>query len=220
MGTAVITGANRGIGLELARALVKRGDDVIAVVRAASPELKALKAEIFDGIDVSDDASSARLSAAIGKRQIDLLINNAGVLSVEGLDKLDMGAIRRQFEVNTLGPLRVTAALLPNLSRGAKVGIVTSRMGSIADNGSGGYYGYRISKAGVNMVGATLARDLASRGITVILLHPGFVKTRMTGGRGTVEPKDAAAGLLARLDAATPAVSGHFFHADGSELPW
>lgn len=220
MGTAVITGANRGIGLELARALLGRGDEVIAAVRTASPELRSLKAEIIDGIDVADDASVARLPSAIGKRQVDLLVNNAGVLSVESLDRLDIGGIRRQFEVNTLGPLRVTAALLPNLGRGAKVGIVTSRMGSIADNGSGGYYGYRISKAGVNMVGMTLARDLAQRGITVILLHPGFVKTGMTGGRGNVEPKDAAAGLLARLDAATPGVSGRFFHADGSELPW
>lgn len=220
MGTAVITGANRGIGLELARALAGRGVEVVAVVRAASPELSALKAEIIEGIDVAEDASVARLPEALGGRRIDLLVNNAGVLSVESLGRLDMGAIRRQFEVNTLGPLRVTAALLPNLASGAKVGIVTSRMGSIADNGSGGYYGYRISKAGVNMVGMTLARDLAARGITVVLLHPGFVKTQMTGGRGTVEPRDAAAGLLARLDAATPDMSGRFLHADGSELPW
>lgn len=220
MARALVTGANRGIGLELAHALAGRRDDVIAVVRHASPELKALGVEIIDGIDVSDDGSVARLPAAIGKRSIDLLINNAGVLAAESLDRLDFSGIRRQFEVNTLGPLRVTAALLPNLGQGAKVGIVTSRMGSIADNTSGGYYGYRISKAAVNMVGMTLARDLSARGITVILLHPGFVKTGMTGGRGNVEPKNAAAGLLARLDAATPAVSGHFFHADGSELPW
>lgn len=220
MARALVTGANRGIGLELARVLAGRGDDVIAVVRHASPELKALGVEIIDGIDVSDDGSVARLPAAVGKRAIDLLINNAGVLAVESLDTLDFAGIRRQFEVNTLGPLRVTAALLPNLGTGAKVGIVTSRMGSIADNTSGGYYGYRISKAAVNMVGMTLARDLARQGIIVLLLHPGFVKTGMTGGRGTIEAKDAAAGLLARLDAAGPETSGHFFHAEASELPW
>jgi len=216
----VITGANRGIGLELARTLTARGDEVIALCRTPSAELKALKVEIVDGIDVADDASVARLPEALAKRPIDLLINNAGILSVEGLDTLDLEAIRRQFETNTLGPLRVTRALLGNLAKGAKIGIVTSRMGSIADNGSGGYYGYRISKAAVNMVGVTLARDLKERGITVILLHPGFVRTGMTGGRGSVEPKDAAAGLIARLDAANLQTSGHFFHADGSELPW
>jgi len=220
MSRAAVTGANRGIGLELARALAKRGDEVIAICRTATPELKALKCEIVDGIDVADDVSVARLPAALGGKPIDLLVNNAGILTVERLDNLDFNAIRNQFEVNTLGPLRVTKALLPNLVNGAKIGIVTSRMGSIADNGSGSYYGYRISKAAVNMVGMTLARDLASRGITVILLHPGFVRTGMTSGRGTVDPKDAAAGLLARLDTAGPSVSGHFFHADGSELPW
>ncbi len=157
---------------------------------------------------------------ALSKRSVDLLINNAGVLSPEGLDALDFDAVRRQFEVNTLGPLRVTKALLPNLAKGAKIGIVTSRMGSIADNGSGGYYGYRISKAGVNAAGVSLARDLSGRGISVVLLHPGYVKTGMTGNRGTIEPKDSAAGLIARIDALGPATSGHFFHMDGSELPW
>jgi NAD(P)-dependent dehydrogenase (short-subunit alcohol dehydrogenase family) len=220
MARIVITGANRGIGLELARALTKRGDEVIAACRKPSEELKALKTEIVDGIDVADDASVARLAAALGQREIQLLINNAGILSVESLEALDLAAVRAQFEVNTLGPLRVTKALLPNLTKGAKIGIVTSRMGSIADNGSGGYYGYRISKAGVNMVGVTLARDLKERGIIVVLLHPGFVRTGMTGWRGTVDPKDAAAGLLARIDEAGPEASGHFFHAAGGELPW
>lgn len=220
MARTVITGANRGIGLELARALTGRGDEVIAVCRTPSAELRALKVEIVDGIDVADDASVARLPAALAKRPVDVLINNAGILSVESLDTLNMEAIRRQFETNTLGPLRVTKALLPNLAKGAKIGIVTSRMGSIADNGSGSYYGYRISKAAVNVVGVTLAHDLKERSVTVILLHPGFVRTGMTGNRGTVDPKDAAVGLIARLDAAGPATSGHFFHADGSELPW
>jgi NAD(P)-dependent dehydrogenase (short-subunit alcohol dehydrogenase family) len=220
MARIIITGANRGIGLELARALAKRGDEVIAACRKPTAELKALKVEIVDGIDVADDAAVARLAAALARREIDLLINNAGILSVESLEALDLASVRRQFEVNTLGPLRVTKALIPNLAAGAKIAIVTSRMGSIADNGSGGYYGYRISKAGVNMAGVTLARNLKERGIIVVLLHPGFVRTGMTGGRGTVDPKDAATGLIARIDEAGPESSGHFFHAEGGELPW
>ncbi len=186
---AVVTGANRGIGLELVRALKSRGDEVIALCRETSPELAKTGAEIVAGIDVASDGCIPKIAAALSKRSVDLLINNAGVLSSEGLDALDFDAVRRQFEVNTLGPLRVTKALLPNLAKGAKIGIVTSRMGSIADNGSGGYYGYRISKAGVNAAGVSLARDLSGRGISVVLLHPGYVKTGMTGNRGTIEPR-------------------------------
>jgi NAD(P)-dependent dehydrogenase (short-subunit alcohol dehydrogenase family) len=151
---------------------------------------------------------------------IDLLVNNAGVLSVETLTSLDLDAVRRQLEVNAIAPLRVTHALLPRLASGAKIGIVTSRMGSIGDNGSGSYYGYRMSKAAVNAAGVSLARDLKGRGIAVILLHPGMVKTAMTGNHGNVEPADAARGLLARLDELTVATTGRFLHASGEELPW
>jgi NAD(P)-dependent dehydrogenase (short-subunit alcohol dehydrogenase family) len=220
MGRTLITGAGRGIGLALARQLKARGDEVIALVRKPPAELKALKVEILDGIDVAEDGVGARIRQALGARKVDLLINNAGVLSVESLDKPDLAAMRRQFEVNTLGPLRITTALLPNLAAGAKVAIIASRMGSIGDNSSGGYYGYRASKAAVNAVGVSLARDLGQRGVIVLLLHPGFVKTDMTGHRGTVEPDVSAAGLIARIDEAGPEASGHFFHFEGGELPW
>jgi NAD(P)-dependent dehydrogenase (short-subunit alcohol dehydrogenase family) len=155
----------------------------------------------------------------VAGQRIDVLVNNAGILSEESLDDLDVERIRRQFEVNALGPLRVTQALLGNLGRGAKVAIITSRMGSVADNGSGGYYGYRMSKAAVNMAGMSLARDLRDRGITVLLLHPGMVATGMTGSRG-IPVAESAAGLIARIDSLGIADTGTFHHANGEPLPW
>lgn len=220
MARIVVTGANRGIGLELVRQLAARGDEVIAACRRASPELEALDVEVQDGIDVTDDAAVGRLADALAGRGVDVLINDAGLLTRESLDDLDFDRIRAQFEVNTLGPLRVTAALLPNMSESAKVAIVTSRVGSIADNGSGGMYGYRISKAGVNMAGVSLARDLERRGIAVILLHPGYVRTGMTGNTGNIGPDEAASGLIARIDELTLENSGCFRHANGEALPW
>jgi NAD(P)-dependent dehydrogenase (short-subunit alcohol dehydrogenase family) len=220
MTLAVVTGANRGIGLELVRQLAARGDTVIAACRAASPELEALEGvEIVAGVDVADEAGPAALSRLTGGRRVDVLINNAGVLTREAFDDLDYGRMRRQFEVNTLGPLRVTRALAANLGEGSKVAIVSSRVGSMADNGSGGNYGYRISKAGVNMVGMNLWHDLHPKGIAVILLHPGYVDTDMTGHQGPITPADAARGLITRIDGATPGAC-EFRHATGEMLPW
>jgi NAD(P)-dependent dehydrogenase (short-subunit alcohol dehydrogenase family) len=216
----VITGANRGIGFELARQLFARGDEVVAACQSASPELKALKVEIHQGVDVTDEPSVRGLARTLAGKPVDILINNAGILSHETLDDLDLDRIRRQFEVNALGPLRVTAALLGSLKRGSKVAIVTSRMGSLADNTSGGSYGYRASKAAANIIGISLAHDLKPRGIAVVLLHPGWVKTEMTGGRGTVEPAAAAAGLIARIDELTLERTGEFRHAEGYPVPW
>jgi NAD(P)-dependent dehydrogenase (short-subunit alcohol dehydrogenase family) len=128
--------------------------------------------------------------------------------------------ILEQFEVNALGPLRITSALLDQLARGSKLAFVTSRMGSIGDNGSGGFYGYRMSKAALNMAAVSLARDLVGRGIAVAILHPGMVKTDMVGDHGQVEPDRAAAQLLERIDALTLERSGTFWHANGEILPW
>jgi NAD(P)-dependent dehydrogenase (short-subunit alcohol dehydrogenase family) len=216
----VITGANRGIGLELCRQVAARGDEVIAVCRRSSPELDALGVRIEAGVDVASDADVAALADRLGDTSVDVLVNNAGVLRYQGLNDLDLDGIRQQFEINTLGPLRVTAALLPRLGAGAKVAIVTSRMGCIGDNTSGSHYGYRMSKAAVNMAGVSLARDLAPRGIAVILLHPGHVRTEMTRGTGNVEPAEAAAGLLARIAELTLEQSGTLRHASGDSLPW
>ena len=220
MAVVCITGANRGIGLEMARRFQERGDQVIAACRRPSAELADLGVEVVDGIDVADDASVARLVEAAGERRIDVLINNAGILTRESLDDLDFDRMRSQFEVNSLGPLRVTAALRHNLGEGSKVAIVTSRMGSIDDNTSGGRYGYRMSKAAVNMAGRSLAHDLADAGIAVVILHPGFVRTEMTDHQGLVDAPESAAGLIARIDELTLETSGTFRHANGEALPW
>ena len=219
MSRVLITGANRGIGLELCRQLVARGDEVIAVCRSTGEELSSLGLRVIEGIDVCEDESIASLRDQLGDEHIDWLVNNAGILSVESFDNLDFTAMERQFRVNTLGPLRTTAGLLQNLPSGSKVGIITSRMGSIDDNTSGSYYGYRMSKAAVNMAGMSLSHDLKDRGIAVALLHPGMVATEMTGGRG-VPPEHSAAGLIERLDALELASTGSFWHAEGERLPW
>lgn len=223
MGLCVITGGNRGIGLELARQLAARGNQLAVVCRRSSPGLEELGAETIEGIDVSDAGCMNTLRERIGERRIDLLINNAGVLRRDRLGHIDdagIDDILLQFRVNSIGPLLVTQALLPHLGTGAKVGIVSSRMGSVADNTSGGYYGYRMSKAAANMVGASLAQDLAERGVAVAVLHPGYVRTEMTGGQGDVNAEQAAAGLLARLDELTMETSGGFWHANGEALSW
>jgi NAD(P)-dependent dehydrogenase (short-subunit alcohol dehydrogenase family) len=219
MKKVMVTGANRGIGLELCRQLMTRGDEVIAVCRTASSELKALNLRVFEGVDVGDDQSVNSLQAQLADEELDWLINNAGILSVESLDNLDFSAMERQFRINSLGPLRVTAALLPNLPRGSRVGIITSRMGSVEDNTSGSYYGYRMSKAAVNMAGMSLARDLKDRDIAVALLHPGMVATEMTGGNG-VPVEHSASGLIQRMDALDISTTGSFWHAEGEQLPW
>jgi len=219
MPTVLVTGASQGIGLELCRQFQQRGYDVVATCRRASDELRTLDCGIVEEVEVTDDASVERLATALGGRNIDVLVNNAGILTRETLDDLDFERIRQQFEVNAIGPLRVTRALLDNLGAGAKVAIITSRMGSIADNGSGGYYGYRMSKAAVNMAGVTLARDLAQCGITVLLLHPGMVATGMTGHHG-IPVSESVAGLIARIESLGFEQSGSFHHANGEVLPW
>jgi NAD(P)-dependent dehydrogenase (short-subunit alcohol dehydrogenase family) len=220
MATVVITGANRGIGLELARQYKQRGDAVVAACRKSSDGLAKLEVEVVEGIDVSDDAAASQLVAKLEGRTVDVLVNCAGILSDETLADLDFGRIRKQFEVNSLGPLRVTAALRDNLGKGSKVAIISSRMGSIDDNTSGGRYGYRMSKAAVNMAGRSLANDLKDDGVAVAILHPGFVRTEMTGQQGLIDPPESAAGIIARIDELTPENTGTFWHANGETIPW
>jgi NAD(P)-dependent dehydrogenase (short-subunit alcohol dehydrogenase family) len=219
MASVLITGSNRGIGLELARQLTGRGDHVIALCRKASKELQRLGARVFEHIDVTDGSSLGKVSRELGDAKIDVLINNAGIMLDEPFPDLDFAGIRKQLEVNTLGPLLVTTTLLDHLKAGSKVALITSRMGSIGDNGSGGYYGYRMSKAALNMAGVNLAHDLRNRRIAVAVLHPGMVATRMTGNHG-IPVQEAAEGLIARIDALTLATSGGFWHANGERLPW
>jgi NAD(P)-dependent dehydrogenase (short-subunit alcohol dehydrogenase family) len=219
MAMVVVTGANRGIGLELCRQLASRGDAVIAACRESSAELDRLGVRIEPGVDVADDDSVSALARRLGRVHLDALVHNAGILEPVSLAHLDFDAIRRQFEVNALGPLRVTRALLDRLGPGSKIAILTSLMGSLGDNASGGHYGYRMSKAAASMAGVSLARDLRSRGIAVAILHPGMVATRMTGGSG-IPVEQSARGLLARIDELDLERSGTFRHADGRTLPW
>lgn len=219
MATYLITGANRGIGHEYCRQLVARGDTPIAVCRKASKELTALGIRVISGIDVTQDDDVAQLRSQLQGEPIDVLINNAAIIESVTLADLDFESIRRQFEVNALGPLRVTKALLGNLSKGSKVALMTSRMGSIDDNTSGGSYGYRMSKVALCMAGKSLSLDLKPQGIAISILHPGLVQTRMTGFSG-ITTAIAVTGLLARIDGLNLNNTGTFWHSNGDVLPW
>ena len=219
MARIIVTGGNRGIGLELVRQLSARGDEVIAACRKSSPELVATGADVYENVELTDDVSVQEFADSVSGK-VDILINNAGILTHETFDDLDFDRIRRQYEINTLAPLRVTKAILPKMEKGSKVAIVSSRVGSMADNGSGGNYGYRMSKAAVNMAGVNLSHDLKPLGIAVVLLHPGYVRTGMTGGNGMIDADESASGLIKRIDEASLYATGTFWHADGYELPW
>lgn len=220
MPIAVVTGANRGIGLEIASQLKGKGFEVIGVCRQRSEGLDALGIEVLEGVDLTDEISISQLVTQLDGRPVNLLVNNAGRLRRDSLAQPDDEEILLQFLVNALAPLRVTRALLPLLSSGAKIAHITSRMGSIEDNTSGGMYGYRMSKAALNAAGKSMALDLAPQGIAVAILHPGFVRTDMTGGRGLIDAPESAAGLLARIDGLNLENSGSFWHMNGEVLPW
>jgi NAD(P)-dependent dehydrogenase (short-subunit alcohol dehydrogenase family) len=195
--TVLVTGANRGIGLQLCSQFAARGDDVIAVCRETTHQLSALDVRVIDSIDVGSGAAVETLRQELDGQPIDILVNNAGILLRDAFGDIDYDLMIEHYRINTLGPLRVTEALADNLHEGSKVAIVSSRVGSIEDNGSGGNYGYRASKAAVNMIGTNLKHELLPRGIAVGILHPGLVATDMTSGSGI-----------------------GFWHAEGYALPW
>jgi NAD(P)-dependent dehydrogenase (short-subunit alcohol dehydrogenase family) len=222
MATWVVTGANRGIGLEIARQVAARGDHVFAACRSPSKELEGLgkNVTVVSGVDVTSPEAGPVIAKALGDQMIDVLLHNAGILHPGGLESLDIDSMKQQFEVNAVAPIRITKDLASKLGAGAKIAVVSSRAGSIADNGSGGLYGYRMSKAALNMGAVSLARDFAQKGVHVAVLHPGFIRTEMTGGNGNDDPPVAAKGLIARIDELDAKRSGRFFHANGEELPW
>ena len=221
MATVLVTGANRGIGLEYCRQLAARGDNVIAVCRKAGRELDSLGVQIEAGIELTDASAIDELMSRLNHQSLDGVILNAGILHFNGLHDLDVEAIRQQFEVNALAPLRLASILTSNLSRGSWIALTTSRMGSIADNTSGGSYGYRMSKAALNIAGKSLAIDLKPKGIAVAILHPGLVATRMIKfNPNGISPQQSVEGLLQRIDALTLETSGSFWHANGDALPW
>ena len=221
MATFLVTGANRGLGLEYCRQLQRRGDAVIAVCRQRSSEIEGLDVRVESGIELSSEVAIDALLQRLEGVALDGVILNAGILQSMGLDDLDPDGIRRQFEVNALAPLLLARALIGQMGEGAKLALMTSRMGSIDDNTSGGSYGYRMSKVALNIAGKSLAHDLAPRGIAVAILHPGLVRTRMINfNPNGISPEQAVRGLLARIDALTLATTGTFWHANGDVLPW
>jgi len=206
--------------LALVKEYIAKGDHVIALCRSASEALSDLRVEIITGVDVTSDASMTVVQKSLADRKIDLLIHNAGILGRERWPELDFEGMRAQFEVNTLGPLRVVQALRNNFSTHGKIAIVTSRMGSIKDNTSGGAYGYRMSKCAVNIAAKSLSVDLAELGHAVGVFHPGYVKTDMTQGRGNVSAEEAASMLVTQFSQLSMSTTGQFFHANGEALPW
>jgi len=226
----VVTGANRGLGLGLARAYAERGDEVWAAARqpAEAKELQALagasggKVHVHQ-VDVTNDAQVQALAAALGDAPVDVLVNNAGVAGQwrGSLADFDAAEAMRSFDTNALGAIRMTRALIGNLraARG-KVVNMTSLMGSIADNGSGRAYAYRMSKAALNMATRNIAHEVKGFGGIAVALHPGWVKTEM-GGEGAPEEIPAAVGrIVASIDRFGAEHSGRMWHAKGQELPW
>jgi len=231
MSSTLITGANRGLGLEFARQYLNDGWQVYATCRdpEAASELRHLadasgdRLEIL-ALDVTDLATIKAAAAELDRQAIDLLINNAGVGGARGqtIGNIDYDAWAKVLDVNTMGPLRVSEAFVDHLARSERKLIVTltSGMGSIADNTSGGAMAYRSSKAAVNMVMRSLAIDLAPRGISCVVVNPGWVQTAMGGPHATTTPAESVARLRRLIDNLGPTDSGKFFNHDGREYAW
>lgn len=221
MVNVVITGANRGIGLELVRCFAKKGK-VYGLCRKASEALISTEnVTIVEGVDLKSEAAIHKAMQKCPDR-IDILICCAGIFQRSGsaVNEVTADSVQEQFLVNAVAPLMVVQSALAKLGKGAKVALISSRMGSIGDNSSGGYYGYRMSKAALNAMGASLAIDFKTREVAVGVFHPGFVQTEMTGGAGQYKPHESAEMLEKRIDDLTLSTSGEFRHAQGDLLPW
>ena len=232
MQRVLITGSNRGLGLEWVRQCAGRGRRVFATCRDpdSAVDLRDLASQVpavsVHRLDVTDPGQIGDLAQTLRDEAIDLLINNAGVF-FERWGQDPIGSIRygdweATFRVNTLGPMRVTEALLPQLARGERplVLAITSHMGSIADIETPRDYAYRSSKAALNAAMHGLAHELRPRGIGVLLLHPGWVRTRMGGASAPIGPEESVRGMLALVDRYAPSLSGGFFRFDGVRMPW
>jgi NAD(P)-dependent dehydrogenase (short-subunit alcohol dehydrogenase family) len=225
---AVVSGAARGLGLSFCQALTERGHDVIAACRTSTRELEALGVEVVDGVDLTSDACTTRLSGAVGERPVDLALSNAGFYS-GATDDFDYEAIRLEYEVNTLGSMRFVSALLPSLREGSKIAFLSSRGGSIGGALGPGNYGYRMAKAALNLFAVGLSLDVREHGVAVLVLHPGYLDTDMSKtGRATGRapagtprpPLDAARDLLDRIDELTLETSGRWVDSAGEPIPW
>jgi len=230
MKTVFITGANRGLGLEFSRQYLAAGDRVIATARDPehSESLQALKQEFGDNLslytlDVTDANSREAVSDAVGERVIHVLINNAGYYGANNpLGNLDESDWSRVFHINCIGPLKMVELLRSNLgsSGNAVVAMLSSKMGSMGDNSSGGSYVYRSSKAALNAATKSLSIDLAAEQIKVVALHPGWVLTDMGGPNALIDTTTSVTGMRKIIDGLKPQQSGDFIAYDGTLVPW
>ena len=218
--TVVITGANRGIGLAMTKIFKSEGYNVYGICRNTSTELEQLGINVVNDVDVATSAGIANMKKALTGVSIDVLICNAGILRDESLSDLNLDTIREQFEVNAIAPLNIVDTLQSNLVEGSKVAMITSRMGSIADNGSGGRYGYRMSKAALNAAAMSLSKDLSSQGVSVGIYHPGYVQTDMVNNSGDISANEAASRIIGLIDSLSLEETGVFKHSNGELLPW
>ncbi len=227
MTTILITGANRGLGLEFCRQYADAGANVIAACRKPSAALEALAGQSpglrIEQLDVADPQSITALGPRLAGIPVDILVNNAGIYGPRGqsIDQIDAGAWAEVFAVNAIAPLQIIRALLPNLKASGqpRVMTITSRMGSIGET-SGGNYIYRSSKSAVNMVMRSLALDMKPTGIAIALIHPGWVRTDMGGPGATLSPAESVTGIRRVIDQLSMAQTGTYFNFDGSTIPW
>jgi NAD(P)-dependent dehydrogenase (short-subunit alcohol dehydrogenase family) len=222
--TVVVTGANRGLGLELSRHLAQAGWAVVGTAREprSAIDLRSLEVRV-EQLDVTDDASVRGFADRLELQAVDLLINNAGIGEAgPGIADLKSPRVLEVLDVNGVGPIRVARALLSNLRRGRerKIVQISSHLGSLAGNVEGGYYAYRASKAALNMLNRSLSIELAGQGFICVVLHPGWVRTRMGGARAPVSAAQSARGLLQVIAGLKRRDTGRFFDYTGAEVPW
>lgn len=218
--TIVITGANRGIGLAMTEVFKSQGHLVYALCRNSSDELNNLGVHVITDIDVATPQGIKNMKKALSGIGIDILVCNAGILRDESLADINLDTIREQFEVNALAPLNIVDTLQCNLNLDGKVAMITSRMGSIADNESGGRYGYRMSKAALNAAAMSLSKDLYSQDVAVGIYHPGYVQTDMVNNNGDISANEAAVKIVDLIHGLTLKETGVFKHSNGQILPW
>ena len=219
MPTVLITGANRGLGLEFARQYCRDGWNVVATARQPTPELEGLCVRV-EKVDMLDLGAVAEFGRSID--ELDLLIANAGTYGPQAVSNAEEARGWSEiFTVNTIAPFLLAQSVLPavELSRGKLIAIST-KMGSIADNTSGGFIAYRSSKAALNAAWRSLALDVRGRGVIAAVLHPGWVQTRMGGASAPLTPDESIAGMRKVIENLTPEQSGGFFGHDGSQIPW
>ncbi|MEZ5926590.1 MAG: SDR family oxidoreductase [Hyphomicrobiaceae bacterium] len=221
MTTYLITGASRGIGAEMVTQLCDRGDAVLAACRSAAPHLAKLGVKVIDGVEVTNPLAVAHLAGQLKGQTIDVLINNAGISHSEGWETESLDIMRQLFEVNALGPVEVTRRLLPYLAPRAKIVMISSRLGSIADTSAAiPDIGYRMSKAALNIAGKLMAETLKPKGMTVLMIHPGYVRTEMNDGRGDIDAGTSAKGVIGLIDRLGIEETGSYWHVEGRRIPW